>query len=96
MSIGDQSRTAKPVRFEDELLDRHYVAKWVGLSYDRFGALERRGEGPPAIYITRKARKYFRRDVRKWLEERRSAPLASPAPASRRRGGRLRGQEATP
>ena len=95
MSIGDQSRTVKPVPFEDELLDRHYVAKWIGLSYDRLGALERRGEGPPAIYLTRKARKYFRRDVRQWLEERRSAPSASLPPTGPRRGGRLRKQQAT-
>lgn len=66
------SRCPADIPREDQLLDRQYVADWLGVDYDTLGVWERQGKGPRVTRVGRGTR-YFHRDVQAWLEERRNA-----------------------
>jgi hypothetical protein len=92
-----ESIAVHPVPFEDELLDRGYVAGWLGVDYDTLGAWDRKGKGPPLTRIGRMV-KYLRKDVLTWLEEQRNArrPVRPPKPYAGRKRGRPRNVKLKP
>jgi predicted DNA-binding transcriptional regulator AlpA len=63
-----------PVPFEDELLDRPYVARWLGVDPETLGAWERKGKGPRPVCFGYRSIKYSRKEVQAWIDAQRNAP----------------------
>jgi predicted DNA-binding transcriptional regulator AlpA len=60
------SARVTPVEVEDELLDRSYVAAWLGVVPATLARWEREGGGPDCLRLGDLVR-YRRSSVKKWL-----------------------------
>jgi predicted DNA-binding transcriptional regulator AlpA len=55
---------------DDELLTARQVAAMLSVSLATFKRIRQRGEGPPSIRVGKRAIRYRRRDVERWLQRR--------------------------